>query len=194
MRNGLIATAIAAMALALAPVTAFAQTNVLVLNSTQVLNESKVGIYVKERLSTISEEMVAELQSEGNPLDSEFQAFQAEVQTLSQDALQERDDLRNRFQELQERGVQLRVSEQIKARELVATRVQALRPVREALDEILEKLVADRGADILIEREALIYAREGVNVTQDVIDLLDAQLTEVNVDRVRIEREAEGSE
>ncbi len=167
---------------------ASAQTTVLVMNSNQVLNEAKVGQHVKERLQAISEEMVAELQAEGNPLDSEFSAFQAEVAALSQEALQERDDLRQRFQDLQQKGVQFRVSEQLRARELVATRVQALRPVREALDEILEKLVADRGADILVEREVLIFASEAVNVTQDVIDLLDARMTETPVERVRIER------
>ncbi len=187
MRN-FVMTLWAAAAVMVTAAAASAQTTVLVMNSNQVLNEAKVGQHVKEKLQAISEEMVAELQAEGNPLDSEFQAFQAEVAALSQEALQDRNDLRERFQGLQEKGVQFRVSEQLRARELVATRVQALRPVREALDEILEQLVADRNADILVEREVLIFASEGVNVTQDVIDRLDARMTETPVERVRIER------
>lgn len=193
MLKSLTTACVAFGLMAVAPVAAVAQTTVLVLDSNRVLNESAVGVSIREQLQTISEAMLAELQEEGNPLNTEFESFQAEIQALNPEALQGNEELQSRYQELGEKAVQFRVSEQIKSRELIATRIQALAPVREALNEILQAVVDDRGADILLEREVVVYAGDSVNITDDVIERLNAQLSTIEVERVRIERpEANG--
>ncbi len=195
MMKTLTTATIAAFAMLAAPVAAMAQSTVLVMDSNRVLNESQAGESIREQLKAISEEMIAELQAEGSPLNTEFESFQAEVSALSQDALQENEEIQQKYVQLGQKAQQFRISEQIKARELVATRIQAMRPVREALETILQTVVDERGADILIEREVLIYAGDQVDITDTVIERLNAQVSTVTVERVRIERtEGEGSE
>jgi len=177
-----------------APAPAAFATNILVMDSNRVLNMSAVGLHVKERLAEIAQEMDAELETEGEPIRTSLEQFQTDTAELTREALAERTDLLERQQGIQQQLVALNVSEQIKARELVATRSQALAPVRAALDEVLQAVVDERGADILIEREVLIFANEAVDVTDDIIEALNARLSTTEVVRVRMPIAEEGGE
>lgn len=188
--------AAAGVAALVAPVAASA-TEVLVLNSDRVLNESAVGEHIRERLEEIAGEMQAELEAQGTPLQERWQSFQEDTQNLTAEDLEDRPELIEQGRELQGEIFQLNVTEQVLARELIATRVNALRPVRETLDEILQEVVDDRGADILVERSVLIFSSDAVNITDDVIERLNEALPTVDVERVAIpveEIEGEGDE
>lgn len=177
----------AALAFAfIAPASGAFATTVLVMDSNRVLNTSAVGVYVKEQLAEIARTMDSELEAEGDPVRGEIEQFQADTADLTREALAEREDLLERQQDIQGQLVQLNVSEQVKARELVATRAQALAPVRAALDEVLQEIVDEMSADILIEREVLIYAGDAADVTDAVIEKLNARMTETPVERVRL--------
>ncbi|MCG8440530.1 MAG: OmpH family outer membrane protein [Caulobacterales bacterium] len=181
-------SAAALLVAATAPAPALAA-EVLVMDSDTVLNTSAVGEDIKAKLAEIAQSMDEELKAEGSPVKAEWDQFQAEIAPLDRAALSEREDLQARGQEIQQKIVSLSVSEQIKARELVATRQQALQPVREALDEVLKEIVEERSADILVERDILIFSSEAVDITAAVIEKLNAKLTSVEVERVTINLE-----
>ena len=56
----------------------------------------------------------------------------------------------------------------------------------ELLPTILQEVVAERGAHIIIDRSALVFAAESVDVSQVVIDRLNERLPSVAVNRVRL--------
>ncbi len=181
-RFSLIAGALFALAIA-APAAA---NEVAVMNSESVLNNSAVGQHIRTRLEEIAAEMESEISDQGTPLQERWQEFQAETSSLTAEALQESPEIMERGRELQGEIFQLNVTEQVLARELVATRVQAMQPVREALDEVLNAIVEEREIDVLVEREVLIFAGDAADITELVIERLDEALSEVEVERVRI--------
>lgn len=181
--RAMVAAAALPAALGLAAASA---TEVLVLNSDRVLAESAAGTQIRERIEEIATEMQGEVEEQGAPVQERWQEFQERTSGMSAESLQEQPEVLEEGRELQREIQELAGLEQVFARELAATRVQALRPVREALDGVLEAVVEERGADILIERSALIFASEDVNITDLVIERLDEALPEVEVERVRI--------
>lgn len=181
-RFSLLVGALFALAMA-APAAA---NEVAVMDSDTVLNNSAVGQHIRTRLEEIAAEMEAEITEQGTPLQERWQEFQEETSSLTAEALQEDPEIMERGRELQGEIFQLNVTEQVLARELVATRVQAMQPVREALDEVLNAIVEERNIDVLVERGVLIFAGDAANITDLVVERLDAELSEVEVERVRI--------
>jgi len=194
LRSTRAAWAAALLLVIAAPAPAAFATTILVMDSNRVLNTSAVGVHVKERLAEIAQEMDTELETEGAPIRTSLEQFQTDTADLTREALADRTDLLERQQGIQQQLVALNVSEQVKARELVATRAQALAPVRAALDEVLQAVVDEKEADVLIEREVLIFASEAVDVTDDIIEALNARLSTTEVVRVRMPIAEEPSE
>jgi Skp family chaperone for outer membrane proteins len=161
-------------------------TTVLVMDTDRVLNTSAVGTHIRERLTAIGEEITTELSTEEASVRTEVEAFNTETADKTEEQIAADEALSTRRAELQNRVIQLGVSEQVKQRELTATRNAALEPVHAALQEVLEEVVAEKSADVLVERNLLIYVGEGADITDEVIEKLNAKMTEVPVERVRL--------
>jgi outer membrane protein len=165
---------------------AMAQTKVIVIDRDRILAQSQVGQHVAERLTTIEAEMAAELQAIGAPLAQERDALNAETASMTPAAVQARPDLMQRIEALNASAAAFEQARRIRAEELERTRVQALRPVGEALDGIVQQLVADEAPDLLLDRSVLYYASDNVDMSATLIAQLNAQLPTVPVNRVRV--------
>ena len=165
---------------------AMAQTNIAVMSEERVLRESAVGLHIQTRLAAIAQEVDAELQAMGQPLAQEREALNAETAAMTMAAIQGRPDLVQRIETLNQQAQAFEVQRQIRQRELVATEQSAMRPVYESLGPILEEVVAARGIDILVDRSNLVFASPEVDISEEVISLLNARLPTVSVNRVRL--------
>ena len=137
-------------------------------------------------MTTIEAEMAAELQAIGTPLAQERDALNAETASMTPAAVQARPDLMQRIEALNQNAAAFEQARRIRAEELERTRVQALRPVGEALDGIVQQLVADEEPDLLLDRSVLYYASENVDMSASLIAQLNEQLPTVPVNRVRV--------
>jgi outer membrane protein len=183
----------AAIVLALCASAQSFATTVLVMDTDRVLNTSAVGTFIRDRLTAIGEEIGAELTTEETAVRTEVDQFNTDTADQTEEQIAADEALVTRRNELQARVVQLGVSEQVKQRELAATRNAALEPVHAALSEVLEEIVAEKGADVLVERSLLIYVGEGADITDEVIEKLNTKMTEVPVERVRLPVAEEGA-
>lgn len=183
----------AALALALCASAQSFATTVLVMDTDRVLNTSTVGTFIRDRLTAIGEEISTELSTEETAVRTEVDQFNADTADQTEEQIAADQALVTRRNELQARVVQLGVSEQVKQRELAATRNAALEPVHTALSEVLEEIVAEKGADVLVERSLLIYVGEGADITDEVIEKLNTKMTEVPIERVRLPVAEEGA-
>lgn len=168
-------------------------TTVLVMDTDRVLNTATVGVFIRDRLNAIGEEISGELASEEEAVRVDVEAFNTETADQTEEQIAADEALSSRRAELQNRVIALGVSEQVKQRELAATRQAALEPVHAALQEVLQEVVAEKGADVLVERSLLIYVGEGADITDEVIEKLNAKMTEVPVERVRLPVADEGA-
>lgn len=165
---------------------ASAQTNVLIMNEERIVAESQVGQHIATRMQAIRAEMDAELQALLTPIQEESDRLNAETASLTPEAIQARPDLMQRIQALNAQAQQAEALRQRLAQELQATQRQAMRPVLEALQAVLQEVVAERGAQILIDRSAVVYADPAIDVSDSVIERLNQRLPTTAVNRVRL--------
>lgn len=165
---------------------AFSQQTIIVINEDRILRESAVGQHIASRLQAISGEMESELLALRAPIDAEAERLNAETEPLTQEAVQQRPDLMQRIQTVSQQAQQFEATRQRYANELTATERGAMRPVLEALQAVLQEVVAARSADIVIDRGALVYSGPNVDASDDVISRLNARLPTVPVNRVRL--------
>ena len=163
----------------------FAQ-SVLVMNEQRILRESAVGQHITSRLEAIGQEIQAELEPQQASIQAESEALNAELSALSEDAIRQRPDLASRYEALQRDAAGFEQTRRIRAQELAATEQQAMRPVLPMLQEVLQEIVNERNADVLIDRSTVVYARDSVDITASAIERLNQRITTTPVNRVRV--------
>ena len=163
---------------------------VAVFSEDRVLSESQVGQHVAGRLTEIATEMQTELQSVAAPVQQERERWNAETASMTEEAIQARPDLMQRYNQIVQGMGVIRQAEQYASQEMDQTRAQALRPVQERLNVIIPAILEEQNVDILLERRAVRFAGESVDISDTIIQRLNAELPTVTVSRVRIPREA----
>lgn len=171
---------------------AMAQANISVLNEERVLRESAAGQHIAARMQEIAQEIDSELQALSQPIQQETERLNAETASMTQQAIQERPDLMSRITTLNQQAQQFEVLRRARQQEIVQTERQAMRPVYEALGPILEEVVAAQGIDILVDRSNLVFAAPEIDISADVIALLNSRLPTVPVTRVRLPQDGSG--
>jgi len=168
---------------------AFAQSTVLVLDQSRVLRDSEVGKHIQRQLESIGKAMDSEFKASTTPIVSERDRLIAEVQSIGPDAVKSRPDLQARAKTLAEKGQKQQVEAKYKQAELQVTEQKAIAKVNEKLKVILETLVAERNADVILDRSLVMYGGTSVDITETVISRLNSQMRTVTVTRERLPRQ-----
>jgi len=155
---------------------------ILVLNEAQVVKDSKAGQSVAAQLEKLGEQVEAELAAEADKLRKEGEQLQEQRELLAEDAFQQQV---REFQQKQQRLQQLR---DVKVRELQISENQAIQKISEALRPILEEIVETREATHLLDRSQLLYVTADFDISQEVLQKLDAKLQTVAVERVDLQK------
>ncbi len=179
---------IAIAAAALVSVSAFAQSTILIVDQAKILRESEVGKHIQRQVDSIGNTMKNELQSAASPLKSEGATLEAEIKALGASPdMSSRPDLQSRFSSFVQKSQKQQVEARYKQQELVMTEAKAYQKVNEKLEGILKTIVAERNADVVIDRSAVIYGKPA-DVTDVVMSRLNSQMRTVPVTRERIPR------
>jgi Skp family chaperone for outer membrane proteins len=178
--------AAAALALALGFTGVSLAQSVLIMNEARILRESAVGQHVAGRLEAIGAEIQAELEPQEAALRAESEALNAETAALSEEAIRQRPDLAARYESLQRDAATFEQTRRIRAQELQATEQQAMRPVLPILQEVLQEIVSERNASVLIDRSVVVFAADSVDITQSAIERLNQRISTTPVNRVRV--------
>lgn len=169
---------------------ALGQTKVGVINEQRVIQESVVGLHIATRLNEIRQEIAAELSAMNVPIQQATEQLNAETAIMTQEQVAQRPDLVQRIQVLNQQIQQFEVARRVREQEFQYTERQAMVPVLEALQPILQEVVETHQLDILVDRSNLVFASADVDLSTDVITLLDQRLPSVPVNRVRMPAEA----
>lgn len=179
---------IAAVAVA-AGLAGAAHAQVLVMSEERILTESAVGQHIATEITRMRDEGAASLTTTSERLQAESEALSTETSALSEAALSQREDLRARFETLTMDSVELEVARAVLQQELMATQQSAMSPVLEALQAVLQEIVAERNATVLLDRSMVVYAGETVSITDAAIERLNQRLPTTAVNRVRVNDE-----
>ena len=168
---------------------AMAQSTILIIDQKRIMRDSEVGKHISRQLESIANTMESEIKATATPFESERTRLITELNSIGQEGLKTRPDLQKKAQDLAVKGQKAKTEAAYKQRELQITEAKALQQVNNKLAEILKTIVAERNADVVLERSVVIYG-DGADVTDTVISRLNSQMRTISVTRERLPRQA----
>jgi len=146
----------------------------------RVLAQSTVGQAVQTRMEQLAQEVQGELQPYATAIQTEAQALQQGAATIPADQMnQRRQQLQTRIQEAQQ-------LEGTRDNELRYTLAQQRQKISEAIEPLLVAVYQEKGCGIMIDRESVFIMNPAMDVTDTVIQRLNAQLPTLSFNRMPV--------
>lgn len=179
------ALTLAAATLTFAAPSASAQgTKVVVIDQARIMRESQGGVDIQNKVRAIEEQMTTEMQPEAQTIESERARLQTQQQTLSESS-PEADIVafNTSYQSLLQRAQVFNQTRQIRAQELALTERKAWGLFFQQLEPVLQEVVDQNGASVILDRSQIVYGAPAIDVTDDVIGRINARAPTITVTR-----------
>lgn len=152
------------------------QPKIVVIDKAAIMQFSKVGQDIAKQMQAYATQAKADLSAQGKALQAEGRNLQQQVAILAPDVKQKRlDAFRAKEEALQ--GAAQRKDEQLKT-----GFGQARAAMEQALGPILQQLVKERGANLVLDKQAVVFSTQNAfDVTAEVINRLNQKLPSFKV-------------
>jgi len=154
---------------------------ILIVDRAQLVSQTKAGKTIPGQAEKVQASVTKELQAEAAKLQSDIEKYQKNASLMS-------DEVRQKTE--QELGVRQQYSlpqqAQIMEQAYVAAIQNAQAKILVESQPILEDIVKKRGATVLLDRAAVMYASPETDITQEVIAALDKKLSTVEVQKISL--------
>ena len=182
---GIAAAAFAAFGALQVSATAQAQSDgktpvILIVDQARLIATSKAGNSIAEQMKTLQATANKELEAEVGRITKEAEELKSKQGQMEEKAYIET------AKRLAIQQNNLPVLREVKLRELALSEQKAIGQISEKMRPILKKIVEDRGATILLDRSAVMYASQNTDITEEVLTKLDAEISSVKVERVSL--------
>lgn len=159
---------------------------VCTFSNDRAIGTSLVGKAVGARLQQLSQAADAELRAERTRLETEKRSLEAQraTPTMTQEQLEQRALAYNQQAAAFERKAQLRV------RELQATEQKQLQRVAQELQPLILQAYAERNCGLMVDRSVIYAANPAMDVTDIVVQKLNAKITTLTFERERLDQPA----
>ncbi len=154
---------------------------ILVINSAQIVNQSKAGKTIPDQAKAVQESVVKELEAEVAKLKKDIENYQKNASLMS-------DEVRAQT----EQELQIRQQYALPQREKIVSQVfnQALQNAQSkiliASQPIMKDIIEKRGATIVLDTSQVMYAAVETDITQEVIAVLDKKMKTVEVQKISL--------
>ncbi|MEQ8559527.1 MAG: OmpH family outer membrane protein [Henriciella sp.] len=170
-----------------APVAHAQGTNVIVIDQNRIMRESAGGKDIISKVNAIEQSMSAELKPTQDSLASEGQSLEAKTANMSMDAITADEALSSEVRDYARKAQEFNRKRKIAAAELQATERKAWSDFFTAMQPVLQEVVTEKNADIMLDRSDAVYVSSSVDATDLVISKMDAKMPTVNVVRQKIQ-------
>ena len=173
MKKAFIIAAIAFVMGLSAPVNA--AEDVLIVNLQYVVSQSKSGVSLRKQSEALNKEVIdlrddvsKDLQAKGQKLEEEKtllapEVFQERVNALQTEAESKQQELQTKVQKIQE-AIQ-----------------RASASIDSVMSPILTEIVNEKGAKILLDRQAILFGDPKLDISAEVVKRLNKRLPDVKV-------------
>lgn len=168
-------------------VTAAAQSTILVVDTAKVYNESSVGQHIQRQIASMAKTTESQLQTQVAPLESRKKTLATQVDGKTRQQIASDAALVSQLNTFQRDTVKLQQDMAIAERELQMTEAKARQLVTAKMKTIIDQIAKERNADVVLERQLVIYG-EPADITTTVMSRLNSQMTTVPVTRERLPR------
>lgn len=153
---------------------------ILVIDRAAILRASKVGQDIARQVKGYRDDAEKEFKGESDSLKREGQALQQQLAILAPDVKEKK------IRAFQAKETVFQQKVQDRESKIQGGVFQANQEISKALGPILQGVMAERGANLLMDRNAIIYGTIDVDVTAVAIDRLNKKLPTVKVNLVAL--------
>ncbi|HAJ46596.1 MAG TPA: hypothetical protein DCL54_08455, partial [Alphaproteobacteria bacterium] len=148
---------------------------ILFVDRSAIIRNSTVGKDIFKQVEGLAKKMEADYAPENKKLQDDIQGLQAQFQLLAPEAREaKRKELEGRRQAFQKKV-------QDRQGEIQGGMNKARQQLEAALGPILEQMMVERGANLLLDRGMVVLGSVDLDVTQVAIQRLDSRLPKVTV-------------
>lgn len=148
---------------------------ILFLDRGTVLRKSAVGTDMYKQVEALAKKMETDFAPENKKIQADIQALQAQADVLTPQARQAK------VKELETRRQALQKKVQDRQAAIQGGLANSRTQIEKALAPILEKLLTERKANLLLDRGLVVLGATELDITQTVIDRLNKSLPKVTV-------------
>ncbi|MDE2184514.1 MAG: OmpH family outer membrane protein [Alphaproteobacteria bacterium] len=149
---------------------------ILMVDLRRVMAASKVGQNIQQQLEQLQQQARNDLKSEGTALQTEKAQLEQQVAILAPDVKN------RRIKDFDARAAAFQKKAQTRGAQIQAGALKAQQQVEAALGPILQGVMQERGATILLDRSAVLIAPNAIDVTAIVVQRLDTKMPTVKVE------------
>lgn len=150
---------------------------VCLLSRQAVYSNAKVGKAAVERLRALADEVRQELDAERAPIDADLQKYNEEQAKLTDAQRQARQKaITERMRPVEEKTA-------LRQREIEATRAKVTERIASEFEALVAKEYKQRNCGLLVDRNSVLGGNLTNDITQPVINALDAKMTTISFDR-----------
>ncbi|MFO0722495.1 MAG: OmpH family outer membrane protein [Myxococcota bacterium] len=148
---------------------ALAQNKIAIVETQRVLHECNEGLKVAANLKKLSESRQAEIDTKQRQLVKEKETLEKDAQKLKQELLVKR------YNALLDSNTALQALIIGFQREMAQKSVELNQPIFAKAHGAIERVAKGAGYDLVLERESAPYSPTGVDITDKVIALMNAE-------------------
>jgi outer membrane protein len=159
-----------------APPPALPAPKILVINRQAILQFSKVGQDIARQVQGYANSAKNDMAAQSKALQAEGQALQQQIAILAPDAKQKKIDA------FQQKEAGLQATAQRKEQQIQGGLLKAQQSVEVVLGPILQGLMQQRGANMILDKNAVVFANSAAfDITQPAIDQLNQKMSTLKV-------------
>ena len=161
-------------------------TNVIVIDQRKIMRDSRAGKDIQTKMKNLEDQIKRELETTTRSLESEGKSIEARTKGMTPQAVAADATLKGQVESFYKKAGEFNRTRQIRARELSITERKAWNEFFKALQPVLQEVVNEKNAQIMLDRSSTVYANPSLDATATVISKLDAQKPTINVVRERL--------
>jgi outer membrane protein len=151
---------------------------ILVIDRNAILRVSKVGQDIVRQVNGYTQAAEKEFKAQGQAMQKDGQALQQQIAILAPDMKEKK------IREFQARQADFQKRVEQRQAQIQGGVFKARQQVEQALGPILQGIMQERGANLLLDRAAVVLGTVDVDVTRAAVQRLDQKMPSVKVDLV----------
>ena len=165
-------------------------TKIIVVDQVRILRESNAGKDIAAKIETIEGQMQRELEPTAKSLESMGKSLEARTANMTPEAIRADESLKTEARSFRTKLADLSQERDKRATELSLTERKASIAFSQALGPVLEQVMQEENADIMMSAGDVMMANGNTDVTDKVIAKLNASTQSIAVTRERLPQQS----
>ncbi|MDG1825734.1 MAG: OmpH family outer membrane protein [Henriciella sp.] len=169
-----------------APIATAQGTTVIVIDQGKIMQDSKAGKDIQAKLKGIGSSIERELKPTADQLNTESKSIEAQTANMTPQAMRADAALKTKVETYARKAQDFNRRRQIASGELQLTERKAWSDFYVALRPVLQEVVTEKGAQLMVDRAEAVYTDPSIDVTALVISKMDAKTPTISVVRQKM--------